>query len=54
MKYVIRKGSLKVSEYLQKNGKFGEYKTSKRFISQDAAENFATQFGISDFGIFPA
>lgn len=50
---VIRKGSVTENVYLQRDGTWGEYRTARRFYSQNAAEKAGTALGIDDYGIFP-
>jgi hypothetical protein len=53
-KFVVRRGSLTAEEYLQAYGAWGDYRSAKRFASQDAAEKFYRQrFTSENFGIFP-
>lgn len=52
-KFVVRRGGLK-EEYIQPDGTWGRYETSKRFSSQAAAEAFrARYFSGRNFGVFP-
>lgn len=52
-KTVIRKNSLAVDHYMQKDGTFGAYATAKRFATDDAADAFALLHGVTDHGLFP-
>ncbi len=52
-KYVVRKGGMK-ELYLQPDGSWGSYKTSKRFASQDkAGAAYERLYAGHDYGVFP-
>ena len=49
---VIRRNQLSPSEYLQRDGTWGDLRTARRFASQNAAAKAAEQLGIDQYGIF--
>ena len=52
MKYRIRKNSLTEDVYLDRHGRWTEWRLAATFSSQSAAEKFAAKHGILVYGIF--
>lgn len=52
MRFRIRKNSLLEDLYLSRDGQWTNWKNAAKFGSQDSAESFALQFGITVFGLF--
>jgi len=49
---VVRKNQIAPDLYLDAAGRWTDYRTAKRFRTDDAAERFAHRHGIKVFGIF--
>jgi hypothetical protein len=49
---VVRKNSIREDVYLDRAGRWAEYRKAKRFRTDTAAERFAEQHGVKVFGLF--
>lgn len=52
MKIRIRKGSFTEELYLSRTGKWVRWQDAAIFYSQTAADRFAQQHGITNYGLF--
>jgi len=48
----VRKGSLTEDVYLQKDGRWGPWKTARIFASENAAEKACAKLKITNYGLF--
>lgn len=52
MRVKIRKDGFKEDLYLNRTGKWVQWKGAAIFFSQSAADNFAQRHGITNYGLF--
>jgi hypothetical protein len=48
----VRKGSLTEDLYLQRDGRWGPWKTARVFSDEDAAEKACAKLKITNYGLF--